>query len=306
MDQPPTGAGPVVEPAPAKLNLYLHVLGRRADGYHELDSLVAFAGIHDTVELRPAGELSLAVEGPMAGSLAGEDPASNLVARAAVLLAESLGRRPDVAIRLVKRLPVASGIGGGSADAAACLRALARLWGLDRDDPRLRATAPRLGADVPVCLEGRARYFGGIGDRLDPAPALPPMAAVLVNPGTALATPAVFAARRGPFSQPARFDRAPRDAAEFAELLAGRRNDLTEAAVSLAPVVAEVLGALAATKGCLLARLSGSGATCFGLYADAGAAEAAVRALAARPGWWVRATRLADGPIRAENGAVPG
>lgn len=297
MARSPVETAPVAEAAPAKLNLYLHVLDRRADGYHELDSLVAFAELHDTVELRPADGLSLTVEGPMAGGLAGEAPASNLVMRAASMLADALGRRPDVAIRLVKRLPVASGIGGGSADAAACLRGLARLWGLDGGDRRLRDTAPRLGADVPVCLDGRVRHFGGVGDRLDPAPPLPPVFAVLVNPGMALSTPAVFAARRGPFSEPARLEEPARDAAGLARLLAARRNDLTEAAVSLAPAVAEVLAALEATPGCLLARLSGSGATCFGLYADRAVAETAAGRLAGRPGWWVRATRLLDGRL---------
>jgi 4-diphosphocytidyl-2-C-methyl-D-erythritol kinase len=284
---------PITVAAPAKLNLYLHVLGRRADGYHLLDSLVAFAGAADLVEVRPARGLSLRIEGPMAPALAGEDPEANLVLRAARLLAGALGRPADAGIVLVKRLPVAAGVGGGSADAAAALQALARLWGVAPDDPLLAALAPRLGADVPVCLAGRAAFFGGIGEELAPAPPLPPAWAVLVNPGVPVPTPAVFAARVGPFSAPARFAEAPADCAGLARLLAARGNDLMPAAVALAPVVETVLERLAASPGCLLARMSGSGATCFGLFADAAAArDAAGRLAAAHPDWWVEAARL--------------
>ena len=150
------------------------MLGRRADGYHELDSLVAFADISDTVSVRSAEGLSLTIEGPFAPALAAEPASDNLVTRAARLLAESIGRPdPAIAITLTKRLPVASGIGGGSADAAATLRALARLWEIGADHPSLRPLAARLGADVPVCLTGRPAYFGGVGDIIDPAPPLP-------------------------------------------------------------------------------------------------------------------------------------
>ncbi|HSK40385.1 MAG TPA: 4-(cytidine 5'-diphospho)-2-C-methyl-D-erythritol kinase [Arenibaculum sp.] len=287
----------IAVPAPAKLNLYLHVLGRRADGYHELDSLVVFAGLHDTVTVRAGtggSGPSFEVSGPMAGTLAAEPAETNLVVRAARELAAAIGRPCDAALLLDKHLPVASGIGGGSADAAACQRGLAGLWGLEADDPRPWRVAAGLGADVPVCLAGRPSFFGGIGDALDPAPRLPAIDAVLVNPGVPLPTPAVFGARTGPFSPPARFTEAPADAVALARLLAaGRGNDLTDAAIALAPAVGDVLAALGATQGCLLARLSGSGATCFGLYADQGAAEMAATALAAaHPQWWVRATRL--------------
>lgn len=305
------GAPPAIAvPAPAKLNLYLHVLGRRADGYHELDSLVAFADLHDTVTVRArtsGSGPSLDVRGPMAGALAAEPMAANLVVRAARALAGALGRRCDVALLLDKHLPVASGIGGGSADAAACLRGLAASWGVDGDDPRLRAVAAGLGADVPVCLSGRPSFFGGIGDALDPAPRLPAVDAVLVNPGVPLPTPAVFKAHAGPYSSPARFTEVPDDAPALARLLAaGRGNDLTDAAVALAPVVGDVLGALGATDGCLLARLSGSGATCFGLYADRRGAQGAAAALAAaHPAWWVRATRLLGADISVEGFLPP-
>ena len=287
-----TDTAPIVEAAPAKLNLYLHVLGRRADGFHELDSLVAFADVGDRLTVTPAPDgPHLTITGPFAGPLIAEDPAGNLVIRAALALAERCGRPATVRIALEKNLPVASGIGGGSADAAACLRALARLWGLSADHPDLYAVGSRLGADVPVCLAGRPAYFGGIGDRLDPAPTLPETHAVLVNPGVPVPTPAVFKARQGGFSPSARFSQAPADAAELAVLLADRRNDLTEPALTVAPVIADVLAALTATPGCRLARLSGSGATCFGLYATAAEADAAAARLA-RPGWWVRAARL--------------
>jgi 4-diphosphocytidyl-2-C-methyl-D-erythritol kinase len=291
----------VTEDAPAKLNLYLHVLGRRPDGYHELDSLVAFADVADTVSVRPAEGLSLAIDGPFAPALAGEPASDNLVTRAARLLGESVGRSdPAVAITLTKRLPVASGIGGGSADAAATLRALARLWELGTDHPSLLPVAARLGADVPVCLSGRPAYFGGVGDIVDPAPPPPPCAVVLVNPGIPLSTPAVFRARSGPFSAAARLgparlgeDAAPSDAAAFAGLLSSRHNDLSAPALSLVPEIGDVLGALASTQGCLLARLSGSGATCFALYADPASAGAAAKELAsAHPGWWVVPGRL--------------
>ncbi|WP_114858838.1 4-(cytidine 5'-diphospho)-2-C-methyl-D-erythritol kinase [Azospirillum brasilense] len=303
----------IAEAAPAKLNLYLHVVGRRDDGYHELDSLVAFAEVADRVtvqpgvarialrgvDLPPVGP-RLAISGPFGPALMGENPAQNLVIRAAYALAAALGHEADAMIALEKVLPVASGIGGGSADAAATLRALARLWGVPVADQRLYEVAASLGADVPVCVAGRSCYFGGVGEVLEEAPALPETYSVLVNPGVPVPTPAVFKARRGAFSAPARFTEAPADAAALAALLKERRNDLTEPALTVAPVIAEVLAALDHTDGCLLARLSGSGATCFGLYADAEHAAAAARSIqAARPRWWAKAARLLPTPVDA-------
>ncbi|TWA74866.1 4-diphosphocytidyl-2-C-methyl-D-erythritol kinase [Azospirillum brasilense] len=303
----------IAEAAPAKLNLYLHVVGRRDDGYHELDSLVAFADVVDRVtvqpgvarialrgvDLPPVGP-RLAISGPFGPALMGENPAQNLVIRAAHALAARLGREADAMIALEKALPIASGIGGGSADAAATLRALARLWGVPVTDPRLYEVAASLGADVPVCVAGRSCYFGGVGEVLEEAPALPETFAVLVNPGVPVPTPAVFKARRGAFSAPARFTGAPADAAALAALLRERRNDLTEPALTVAPVIAMVLDALDGTDGCLLARLSGSGATCFGLYADAERAAAAARSIqAAQPRWWAKAARLLPTPADA-------
>lgn len=277
-----TRAEPDAELAPAKVNLALHVTGRRGDGYHLLDSLVAFAGIGDRVEAEPAAGLSLAIDGPFARELgAGPD---NLVLRAALLLRDGGG--DGAALRLTKSLPVASGIGGGSADAAATLRLLARLWDRPLPPPPVLAG---LGADVPACVRGRACRMRGIGEALEPV-ALPPFWLVLVNPGVPVATPTVFAAlaRRDnpPMQEPVAFA----DADALAGWLACQRNDLEAAATAIAPEIGGVLAALAATPGCRLARMSGSGATCFGFFVDAGPALAAAQILRlGQPAWWVAA-----------------
>ncbi|OIR00836.1 4-diphosphocytidyl-2-C-methyl-D-erythritol kinase [mine drainage metagenome] len=277
-----------VWPARAKVNLYLHVVGRRADGYHLLDSLAVFPDIGDSLTVRPAADLTLALAGPAAAALAAEP--DNLVLRAARALAATAGIAPGAALSLCKRLPVASGIGGGSADAAAALNALTALWGLARSEADLAALGLGLGADVPVCLRSRPTQMAGIGEILTPAPALPPGWMLLVNPGIAVATPPVFKARSGPFSPAAPLTAAPADAPALAAALRARRNDLAEAAISLAPPIATVLAALDAQPGCLLARMSGSGATCFGLFAREAEARAACRALRrAEPGWWTKA-----------------
>ena len=282
--------------APAKLNLYLHVVGRRDDGYHLLDSLAAFAAIGDELIFAPAADLSLVIDGPFARDLAADD--SNLVLRAARALAAEAGRRPAAAIRLTKRLPVASGIGGGSADAAATLRGLDRLWGTDLPQVQLARIALALGADVPVCLAGVPSFFGGIGEEIALAGPLPPAHLVLVNPGAPLATATVFRVRAagpmsGRYSEPGRWTGGVADAVALAGMLAKRRNDLTEAAIGLLPEIADVMATLERQPACLLARLSGSGATCFGLFADGGEARGAAAAIAsARPAWWVVATHL--------------
>lgn len=289
--RPPGDSRAVIEPARAKLNLYLHVTGRRDDGYHLLDSLVVFAEAGDVLAAAPADALTLAVDGPFAAAL--QDEKDNLVLRAARALGAATGTTHGAAIALTKNLPVASGIGGGSADAAAALRALCTLWTVRPTPATLDAIALALGADVPVCLDGRPAFIGGIGEQRAPAPVLPRAGLVLVNPGIPLATPAVFGKRTGALSQPARFDAPPRDAAALAALLRDRRNDLTEAATALVPAIRTVLAAIAASPGCLLARMSGSGATCFGLYADPGAAAAAAAVLGRERAWWVRPTALA-------------
>jgi 4-diphosphocytidyl-2-C-methyl-D-erythritol kinase len=282
--------------APAKLNLYLHVVGRRDDGYHLLDSLAAFAAVGDELTLTPAADLSLAVDGPFARDLAADD--SNLVLRAARALAADSGRKPAAVIRLTKRLPVASGIGGGSADAAATLRGLDRLWGTDLPQERLARIALGLGADVPVCLSGVPSFFGGIGEEIALAGPLPTAHVVLVNPGKPLATAVVFRARAASaigsrFSAPDRWVTELPDAVALAGMLAKRRNDLTDAATALLPDIADVLTILEQQPACLIARLSGSGATCFGLFANRGEAREAAAAIAStHPAWWVVATHL--------------
>jgi 4-diphosphocytidyl-2-C-methyl-D-erythritol kinase len=272
--------------AAAKVNLYLHVTGRRADGYHLLDSLVAFADIGDRLFAEPAATLSLEVGGPEAGSLdpGGDD---NLVLRAARLLADHTGIAAGAALRLHKSLPVAAGIGGGSSDAAAALRALKRLWQISICDETLRNLGARLGADVPACLFGRAVWVGGTGARLEPAAAPPKAGILLANPRRELPTAAVFATRRGPFGEAGRFEPMPKDAETLARTLMQRRNELTDAASGLVPEIGAVLARLRALPGVLLARMSGSGPTCFALFNDRSAAEQA-RALlaAAEPLWW--------------------
>ncbi len=277
--------------APAKLNLYLHVTGRRDDGYHLLESLVAFADMGDRVSVAASSDLRLSVEGPFAAQVPNDD--GNLVLQAARALAAALDRPPAAEIRLTKTLPVASGIGGGSADAAATLRALLRLWDAALPAPALMDLALRLGADVPVCLHGRTCHLSGIGERLDPAPSVADQPIVLVNPGVGVSTPAVFKARQAPFSSPLRLTDPSGGPHALAQALAQRRNDLAPPAISLEPTIADVLAAIEATPSCLLARMSGSGATCFGLFETVDQAHTAAREIATQqPSWWVEATRL--------------
>ncbi len=268
----------VVEFAPAKINLTLHVTGRRADGYHLLDSLVVFAGVGDTVSLRPSDRLSLDIIGPQAAGLRADD--DNLVLRAARLI----GGKAQ--LTLDKRLPVASGIGGGSADAAATLRGMARLTGRALPDA---AAVLGLGADVPVCLAGRPVRMTGVGEGLRPVLPLPACWLVLANPGVSVATPEVFRALASR-SNPPMPDDLPTLATihELAAFLRAQRNDLEAPARQLAPVIGEVIDALAGLPGCRLARMSGSGATCFGLFAsEEEASRASAMLRLARPGWWV-------------------
>jgi 4-diphosphocytidyl-2-C-methyl-D-erythritol kinase len=281
--------------APAKVNLYLHLIGRRPDGYHLLDSLVAFADLGDRITAEPAAKLSLEITGPEAASLStlGRD---NLVLRAARLLADHTGAARGAALLLEKNLPVAAGIGGGSSDAAAVLRLLAALWQLSIGEEALRGLGARLGADLPACLYGRAAWLGGAGEQIDPAPDLPEAGILLANPRQQLPTAAVFAARTGPFYEAGRFAPMPRDAAGLARALTARRNDLTDAAIGLVPEIGTVLGRLARLPGALLARMSGSGATCFALFPDRSAAREARAALAAaEPQWWCAAGGLIAG-----------
>ncbi len=285
-------AGAVRVAAPAKLNLFLHVVGRRPDGYHLLDSLIAFASVHDTLVAAPSDRLMLAVDGPYAAQL-GDAGDANLVLRAARALAQAAGRSAGAEFTLTKRLPVASGIGGGSADAAAALKALVALWRIDIDPEALARIALALGADVPLCLAGRAARVGGIGECIEPVGRIPEAGLLLVNPNLPLATAAVFRARQGPFSKAAVLDNVPRDVNAFAAALRATHNDLEVPARALVPAIDVVLAALYKVEGCLFARMSGSGATCFALFETEAAAHGAAADLArGQPGWWVAPGRL--------------
>ena len=282
----------LIDRAPAKINLTLHVLGRRADGYHQLESLVAFSRSGDTLALEPGPELGLTVDGP--GAEAAGPGADNLVLKAARALAARVEGLQAGTFALTKRLPVAAGIGGGSSDAAAALRLLARLNGLAPEDDRVMDAARATGADVPVCVGATARMMRGIGETLGEPLRLPPLPALIVNPAQPLETRAVFArmglaadGRMGAGAHPD-VDGA-RDARAVQEILKRGRNDMEDAACVLAPVIGAVLSILSAAPGCRLARMSGSGATCYGLFADCRAAgRARTTILRAHPNWWVK------------------
>jgi len=320
--------------ARAKINLTLKVIGRRADGYHELESLVAFAGTGDALTLEPGPDLALTIGGPRGEGLPVDD--GNLILRAARALSHEIGPLRAGTFHLVKRLPVASGVGGGSADAAGALRLLARLNGLASDDPALFRAAASVGADVPVCLQSRARIMAGIGERLGSALTLPPLFALLVNPGVAVETSAVFrelGLKPGqmPIPQPSPHPEEPRsgvskdapdasgaawsilrdamsndmapqdeglqwrglDSSALIATLTEAGNDLEAPAQRVAPVIGDLLATLATAPGCRLARMSGSGATCFALFDDCRASAAVGRALAqAEPDWWIKPTLL--------------
>ena len=281
--------------APAKVNLYLHVTGRRSDGYHLIDSLIAFADIGDHITVEPATTLSLKLSGPEAAGLAdlGQD---NLVLRAARLLADLTGAAEGAALHLEKNLPIAAGVGGGSSDAAAALRLLAELWQLSLGGETLHALGAQLGADLPACLYGRTVWLSGVGERIEPAPDLPEAGILLANPRKELPTATVFAARTGPFAGTGRLAAIPRSAVGLARALEPRRNDLTGAAISLVPEIGRVLARLAQLPGALIARMSGSGATCFALFSDRDEAQDACTALAvAEPDWWCAAGGLIAG-----------
>ena len=277
--------------ARAKVNLWLNVVGRRADGYHLLDSLIAFTDLADTLEVAPSDGLSLALEGPQAVALQGE--ADNLVLKAARLLADRAGVAPRAAIRLAKHIPVAAGLGGGSADAAAALHALVELWRVAMPVEELFDLAAALGADVPMCLAGRTALVEGVGEILRPSPPLPPCAILLVNAGTPLATAEVFAARRGAFSAATPVPPSWQDLGAFVAALAARGNDLADAAISLRPAIADVLGAFRRSDGVRYAAMSGSGATCFALYDTLEAARHA--AVSLPPAWWRHAGTFVSG-----------
>ncbi len=282
--------------APAKVNLWLHVGKRRKDGYHEVGSLIAFAlDATDELTAEPADALTLKVAGPESAGLSGE--ADNLILKAARALAREAGKRdPGAALTLHKSLPVASGIGGGSADAAAAMRLLNEMWELDWPLPRLAKIAEEIGADAPVCVWSRPAAVEGKGERVELLGAWPELHAVLINPRQPVSTKDVFDRHDSAGGKSANRVRLPLGVAHAAEAITLVRqggNDLEPAAMAIAPVIADVLAALRAEPDCALARMSGSGASCFGLYdGPQAAARAAARISKAEPGWWVMATRL--------------
>lgn len=284
----------ISERAPAKVNLTLKVIGKRSDGFHELVSLVAFASVGDSLVLVPEGDASLCVEGPFAGDL-GED---NLVLQAAKILLEHFPDRRTGAFTLDKQLPVAAGLGGGSADAAAALRLMERATPDAVPSEAIARVARILGADVSVCLASKASVMRGRGDDIMPIAALPALPAVLVNPGAALGAGDVFAALGASPAEDAcaDSDAVPASFGSANELVAyiqDTGNDLEATAIKCAPVIAEVRAALRATAGCRLAQMSGSGSTCFGIFGDADEARFAAQTISAtRPQWWVVATQL--------------
>lgn len=290
----------LVEEGRAKVNLSLRVVGRRADGYHDLESVVAFADCADRLTLEPGGELRLATTGPLAAACG--ETSDNLVFKAAKLLADAVPNLKLGAFALDKVLPVAAGIGGGSADAAAALRLLARLNNLPLDDPRLQEVALATGADVPVCLFSRACDMTGVGEQLLPL-ALPSMPCVMVNPRVPVETKDVFrelGLRNGELlvgatdvlEAPA-WPEQGGSIDDWVDVLETVANDLEAPALRIEPVIGDVLEALRSSAGVKLARMSGSGATCFAIYGAAAEADAAGEKIRSdHPGWWVHAGTL--------------
>ncbi len=297
----PSGRATIKESAPAKINLFLQIGERRGDGYHPLQSLAVFTALGDVLTAEAADTLSLSLDGPFASSLAGES--DTLVLRAAKALAAKAGVTAGAKLSLTKNLPVASGIGGGSADAAAALRALSTLWNLNLDEAALRDIAASLGSDIPVCVVSQPRWMEGRGEILSSIASLPHLPLLLVNPNVAAPTKDVFAAlssRTGVDRKlpPGRF----RDMADLLRFLDGSKNDLEEPARRLQPVIGEVLKALACLPGALFSRMSGSGATCFAVFPDNdGAASAAALLAQAHPGWWIAPTSVAEFGIEHED-----
>ena len=288
------GGGRVVETGYAKINLYLHVGGVRTDGLHALESLFVFTEDGDRIEARPHDALTLEVVGPFAGALAGEPPERNLVLRAARALRTATGRNDGARLILDKRLPVAAGIGGGSADAAAALRALVRLWRIDIDASTLATLAFRLGADVPACLSGAPVQVSGAGEVLRPGPRLPPLWTVLINQGAAMPTGPVFRLfdRLHPAAAaPSQVGSVPPTVDGVRDLLACTHNALERPALSLEPGISEAIACAANAPGALGARMSGSGASVFGLFSSAAAALRCARVARSR-GWWASASPL--------------
>jgi 4-diphosphocytidyl-2-C-methyl-D-erythritol kinase len=299
MDMPGAVSGARI--ARAKVNLFLHVGEKREDGFHPLQSLAVFTELGDALEAREADGLSLSVTGPFADGLQNEP--DNLVLKAARALAVKAGRNPEGALALIKNLPVASGIGGGSADAAAALRALAALWRLDIDDAGLSEIALALGSDIPVCVANVPSFMAGRGEIVTPVESLPHVPLLLVNPKVAVPTKDVFAALGKRSGVEMKLPRGRfRDSADLLRFLDATHNDLQEPACGVQPVIRTVLGALAALPGALFSRMSGSGATCFALFPDDESCRRAAALLAQKnPSWWIAPTFVPEFNIEHED-----
>lgn len=284
--------------APAKINLYLHVTGRLDNGYHTLDSLVSFADIGDVITIEPSSDFSFHLEGPFAGAFGpkerDESPnSSNLAVRAMWMLAQAAQKHPHLKITLTKNLPLSSGLGGGSSNAASVLWGLCEWWGISHQAPYLPGLMATLGADVPVCLKCQPTRMRGIGEILDAVPPMPEIAIVLINPGKPCPTGQVFAHFAGEFHDPTPLPESIETVDGLLDILKTRNNQLLDSAIQIVPEIVNVIQAMEIQDGCKLARLSGSGATCFGLFETEGqAATAAAEIADENPDWWVQSAWL--------------
>ncbi|MGB4057286.1 MAG: 4-(cytidine 5'-diphospho)-2-C-methyl-D-erythritol kinase [Alphaproteobacteria bacterium] len=280
--------------APAKVNLYLHVTGRLDNGYHTLDSLVAFTDIGDQIEITPAPEFQFSIDGPYAKGFSPKEidhspDSSNLVVQAAWALARMAQKIPSVHIRLTKNLPLASGLGGGSSDAAAVIWGLLEWWKLPRDTQGLQSLMTRLGADVPACFSCRPSRLRGIGDILDPTPPMGEVPIILINPGKPCMTADVFSRFTGGFREPVALPKNLETLNDLLGFLDKQNNDLLKPALDTVPEIKNVLQSLSASKSCLLSRMTGSGASCFGLFkTQEEAKETAKKIQNDKPGWWIK------------------
>ncbi len=280
--------------APAKINLYLHVTGRLDNGYHTLDSLIAFADIGDSINIEPASDFEFGIVGPYEENFSAKEKdaspnSSNLAVQAAWILSRAAQKALNVRITLTKNLPLASGIGGGSSDAAAVIWGLCEWWGIPRNAHYLPGLMAQLGADVLVCFSCRPCRVRGIGDVMDPAPPMTEIPVVLANPGKPCVTATVFKRFTGDFREPKALKGPFETVQDVAEVLRERENDLESVAMEIVPDIADVLKTLHAQKGCTLARMSGSGATCFGIFENYVLAKKAAKAIAAKNHkWWVK------------------
>ncbi len=278
------------ELAPAKINLYLHITGKRADDYHLLDSLVVFADFNDKVEVSPASTLTLAIEGKYAKELSATD---NTVLKTAEIIKKTFNVSAGAALTLHKNIPIGAGIGGGSSDAAATMRLLMRFWKINPTPKELNAIALSVGADVPACLRASSLYMSGIGEKIEPGPLPTGFSVVLAGIDKPLLTKDVFAKYNGNFSKESNHPFSFPASADFIKFLQKTKNDLQDPAIKLMPEIENILSALSAEENCLLTRMSGSGATCFGLFADKAQAEAAaIRLDEQNPTWWVKTANI--------------